>query len=184
LLPLIAATPSARRNVDFTNISSNHPDAFVTRRHRLLIFGSSTCEPAFSLTAMDETLRRDHPRTLQLISALEGPEHYAARKHLPALIGKGAQGGLAGFCLTPQHIVQGSTDSLLKKRRERNCNTEVIAQAATTGSSRRRLARSMREFATWWLSIASSKCFARAARRRAHATERAVAWQRVQRAPS
>ncbi len=74
----------------------------------------------FSLTPMGETLRRDHPRTAQWITALEGPQHYAARKHLPALTEKGAQDGLAGFCLTPQDIAQGLTDSLLKKRRERD----------------------------------------------------------------
>jgi hypothetical protein len=51
---------------------------------------------AFSLTSMGETLRRDHPRSLRPITLLEeGPEHYAAWKHLPALIREGAQDGFA-----------------------------------------------------------------------------------------
>ncbi|HEX6795901.1 MAG TPA: methyltransferase [Casimicrobiaceae bacterium] len=50
----------------------------------------------FALTAMGETLRRDHPRTLRPITLLEeGPEHYAAWKHLPALIREGTQDGFA-----------------------------------------------------------------------------------------
>ena len=50
----------------------------------------------FSLTSTGETLRRDHPRTLRPIILLEeGPEHYAAWKHLPALIREGAQDGFA-----------------------------------------------------------------------------------------
>lgn len=50
----------------------------------------------FCLTSMGETLRRDHPRTLRPMTLLEeGPEHYAAWKHLPALIREGAQDGFA-----------------------------------------------------------------------------------------
>jgi hypothetical protein len=46
----------------------------------------------FSLTPMGELLRRDHPRTLRGITLLiEGPEHYAAWKHLPASITDGQQ---------------------------------------------------------------------------------------------
>src|SRR5262245_52164274 len=46
----------------------------------------------FSLTSMGELLCRDHPRTLRGITLLiEGPEHYAAWKHLPALIADGQQ---------------------------------------------------------------------------------------------
>jgi hypothetical protein len=46
----------------------------------------------FSLTAMGELLRRDHPHTLRGMTLLEeGPEHYAAWKHLPALIKAGQQ---------------------------------------------------------------------------------------------
>ena len=44
----------------------------------------------FSLTSMGELLCRDHPRTLRGITLLiEGPEHYAVWKHLPALITDG-----------------------------------------------------------------------------------------------
>jgi O-methyltransferase domain/Dimerisation domain len=46
----------------------------------------------FSLTPMGELLCRDHPLTLRGITLLiEGPEHYAAWKHLPALISDGQQ---------------------------------------------------------------------------------------------
>jgi hypothetical protein len=46
----------------------------------------------FSLTPVGELLCRDHPRTLRGITLLiEGPEHYAAWKHLPALITDGQQ---------------------------------------------------------------------------------------------
>jgi hypothetical protein len=46
----------------------------------------------FSLTPMGEWLRRDHPHTLRGMTLLEeGLEHYAAWKHLPALIKEGRQ---------------------------------------------------------------------------------------------
>jgi hypothetical protein len=46
----------------------------------------------FSLTPMGEWLCRDHPHTLRGMALLEeGPEHYAAWKHLPALITEGQQ---------------------------------------------------------------------------------------------
>jgi O-methyltransferase domain/Dimerisation domain len=46
----------------------------------------------FSLTPMGEWLRRDHPYSLRGMTLLEeGPEHYAAWKHLPALITEGRQ---------------------------------------------------------------------------------------------
>jgi hypothetical protein len=46
----------------------------------------------FALTRMGEQLCRDHPLTLRGITLLiEGPEHYAAWKHLPALITEGQQ---------------------------------------------------------------------------------------------
>jgi hypothetical protein len=46
----------------------------------------------FALTPMGEWLRRDHPHSLRGMTLLEeGPEHYAAWKHLPALITKGQQ---------------------------------------------------------------------------------------------
>ena len=46
----------------------------------------------FALTPMGELLCRDHPHTLRGITLLEeGPEHYAAWKHLPALITEGQQ---------------------------------------------------------------------------------------------
>ena len=48
----------------------------------------------FSLTPMGELLRRDHPQTLRGMTLLEeGPEHYAAWKHLPTLIKEGQQNG-------------------------------------------------------------------------------------------
>jgi hypothetical protein len=46
----------------------------------------------FSLTPMGELLCRDHPHTLRGMTLLEeGPEHYAAWKHLSALIKEGQQ---------------------------------------------------------------------------------------------
>jgi hypothetical protein len=46
----------------------------------------------FSLTPMGELLCRDHPHTLRGMTLLEeGPESYAAWKHLPALITEGQQ---------------------------------------------------------------------------------------------
>jgi hypothetical protein len=46
----------------------------------------------FSLTPMGEWLRRDHPHTLRGMTLLEeGPEHYAAWKHLSDLITEGQQ---------------------------------------------------------------------------------------------
>jgi hypothetical protein len=50
----------------------------------------------FSLTPMGELLCRDHPHTLRGETLLiEGPEHYAAWKHLPALITEGQQNAFA-----------------------------------------------------------------------------------------
>ena len=47
---------------------------------------------AFSLTPVGEWLCRDHPHSLRGMTLLEeGPEHYAAWKHLPALITEGQQ---------------------------------------------------------------------------------------------
>jgi hypothetical protein len=46
----------------------------------------------FSLTPMGEWLCRDHPHSLRGMTLLEeGPEHYAAWKHLPALVKEGQQ---------------------------------------------------------------------------------------------
>jgi hypothetical protein len=46
----------------------------------------------FALTSMGEWLCKDHPHTLRGMTLLEeGPEHYAAWKHLPALITEGQQ---------------------------------------------------------------------------------------------
>jgi hypothetical protein len=46
----------------------------------------------FSLTSMGECLCKDHPHSLRGMTLLEeGPEHYAAWKHLPALIKEGQQ---------------------------------------------------------------------------------------------
>src|SRR5262245_22570118 len=46
----------------------------------------------FSLTSMGEVLCQNHPHTLHGMTLLEeGPEHYAAWKHLPALITEGQQ---------------------------------------------------------------------------------------------
>ena len=51
---------------------------------------------SFSLTLSGELLRRDHPHTLRAMTLLEeGPEHYAAWKHLAALIKEGKQNGFA-----------------------------------------------------------------------------------------
>ena len=51
---------------------------------------------SFSLTSMGDLLRADHPQSLRPMTLLEeGPEHYAAWKHLPALIKEGAQDGFA-----------------------------------------------------------------------------------------
>ena len=50
----------------------------------------------FSLTPMGELLCRDHPRTMRAQTLLqEGPELYAAWKHLPALIKEGQQNAFA-----------------------------------------------------------------------------------------
>jgi O-methyltransferase domain/Dimerisation domain len=50
----------------------------------------------FSLTPMGEWLCRDHLHTLRGMTLLEeGPEHYAAWKHLPALITEGQQNAFA-----------------------------------------------------------------------------------------
>ena len=49
---------------------------------------------SFSLTSMGDLLRANHPNSLRPMTLLEeGPEHYAAWKHLPALIADGAQDG-------------------------------------------------------------------------------------------
>lgn len=51
---------------------------------------------SFALTSMGDTLRADNPHTLRPMAMLEeGPEHYAAWKHLPALIEEGAQDGFS-----------------------------------------------------------------------------------------
>ena len=69
----------------------------------------------FSLTPMGELLCRDHPRTLRGITLLiEGPEHYAAWKHLPALITDGQQDafvrefGQPQFAYMAQHPSYGA----------------------------------------------------------------------------
>jgi hypothetical protein len=50
----------------------------------------------FSLTASGQMLREDHPHSLRAMTLLEeGPEHYAAWKHLSALIAEGNQDGFA-----------------------------------------------------------------------------------------
>jgi hypothetical protein len=57
----------------------------------------------FALTLMGELLCRDHPLTLRGITLLiEGPEHYAAWKHLPALITEGQQNAFAREFGQPQ----------------------------------------------------------------------------------
>jgi hypothetical protein len=51
---------------------------------------------SFSLTPSGELLRQDHPHSLRAMTLLEeGPEHYAAWKHLPALVKEGKQNGFA-----------------------------------------------------------------------------------------
>lgn len=51
---------------------------------------------SFSLTSMGDLLRADHPQSLRPMTLLEeGPEHYAAWKHLPTLIKDGAQDGFS-----------------------------------------------------------------------------------------
>lgn len=51
---------------------------------------------SFRMTAMGEPLRSDHPHSLRPMTLLEeGPEHYAAWKHLPALVQSGGQDGFA-----------------------------------------------------------------------------------------
>ena len=57
----------------------------------------------FSLTPMGELLCRDHPHTLRGMTLLiEGPEHYAAWKHLPDLIKEGtAETALSGSLASP-----------------------------------------------------------------------------------
>lgn len=50
----------------------------------------------FSLTPMGDLLRSDHPHSLRGMTLLEeGPEHYAAWKHLPDLIKEGKQDGFS-----------------------------------------------------------------------------------------
>lgn len=50
----------------------------------------------FSLTGTGELLRKDHPHSLRAMTLLEeGPEHYAAWKHLPGLVQEGKQNGFA-----------------------------------------------------------------------------------------
>lgn len=50
----------------------------------------------FSLTPTGEFLRKDHPQSLRGMALLEeGPEHYAAWKHLAAMIKAGKQDGFA-----------------------------------------------------------------------------------------
>lgn len=57
---------------------------------------SEDAKHSFNTTAMGEVLRSDHPHSLRPMTLLEeGPEHYAAWKHLPALIQSGEQDG---FC--------------------------------------------------------------------------------------
>jgi O-methyltransferase domain/Dimerisation domain len=49
---------------------------------------------SFALTACGELLRADHPQTLHGVALLEeGPEHYAAWKHLCAILRDGQQDG-------------------------------------------------------------------------------------------
>jgi hypothetical protein len=49
---------------------------------------------SFALTACGECLRSDHPQTLRGVALLEeGPEHYAAWKHLCAILRDGQQDG-------------------------------------------------------------------------------------------
>ena len=69
----------------------------------------------FSLTPLGELLCRDHPHTLRGMTLLEeGPEHYAAWKHLSALITEGQQNafvrefGQPGFAYALQHPSYGA----------------------------------------------------------------------------
>jgi hypothetical protein len=69
----------------------------------------------FSLTPMGELLCREHPHTLRGITLLtEGPEQYAAWKHLPALITEGQQNafvrefGQPAFEYAVQHPSHGA----------------------------------------------------------------------------
>jgi hypothetical protein len=69
---------------------------------------------AFSLTPMGKWLCRDHPHTLRGMALLEeGPEHYAAWKHLLALITEGQQDafsrefGQPVFAYAVQHQLWG-----------------------------------------------------------------------------
>lgn len=72
-------------------------------------------QQSFSLTPMGEWLRTDHPQTLRGMTLLEeGPEHYAAWKHLPELIKEGKQDaflrefGRPVFEYAAQHSTYGS----------------------------------------------------------------------------
>jgi hypothetical protein len=57
----------------------------------LLIESPDQC---FSLSAAGEILRSDHPQTMGGLALLvEGPEHYAIWKHLPAIVHDGIQNG-------------------------------------------------------------------------------------------
>jgi hypothetical protein len=69
----------------------------------------------FSLTPLGELLCRDHPHTLRGVTLLEeGPEHYAAWKHLPTLITEGQQNafvrefGQPAFVYAVQHPSYGA----------------------------------------------------------------------------
>jgi len=69
----------------------------------------------FALTPMGERLCRDHPHTLRGVALLEeGPEHYAAWKHLLALITEGQQDafgrefGQPVFAYAAQHPSYGA----------------------------------------------------------------------------
>jgi hypothetical protein len=69
----------------------------------------------FSLTPLGELLCRDHPHTLRGVTLLEeGPEHYAAWKHLPTLITEGQQNafvrefGQPAFAYAVQHPSYGA----------------------------------------------------------------------------
>ena len=69
----------------------------------------------FSLTPMGELLRKDHPNTLRGMTLLEeGPEHYAAWKHLLVLIAEEQQNafvrefGQHNFDYAAQHPSYGA----------------------------------------------------------------------------
>lgn len=50
----------------------------------------------FALSQTGDLFRKDHPHSLRAMTLLEeGPEHYSAWKHLPALIKEGKQDGFA-----------------------------------------------------------------------------------------